>query len=166
VTLSTPVKVVALAGLVCILGALGLLALAARRHTAASTPLPLPVVHRATPQPAHPRVALDRALPAPLYRALERSRKVVAVLVSPGVAADRATLAGAAAGAREAGLPLVRVDVSQNAVAEKLATWLPGVGDPAVVVVRRPGVAVATLRGWSDAPMVAQVARNAVEGGS
>jgi hypothetical protein len=161
VTLSTPVKIVALAGLVCILGALGLLALAARRHTTATAPLPLPAVHHTAPKPAHPTLVLDRALPSPLYRALERSRKVVAVLVSPGVPADRATLAGAREGAHQAKLPLVVLNVSQNAVAEKLATWLPGVGDPAIVVVRRPGVAVATLRGWVDAPMVAQVATGA-----
>lgn len=158
-TLSTPLKIVVLAGLVCIVGALGLLALAARRHAAATTaPLPLPVVRHSQPKPVQPRLVLDEALPAPLYRALERSRKVVAVLVSPGVPADRATLAGARAGAHEAKLPLVVLNVAQNAVAEKLATWLPGVGDPAVVVVHRPGVAVATLRGWVDAPMVAQVA--------
>jgi len=161
VTLSTPIKVVALAGLVCILGALGLLALAARRHVATTAPLALPDVHHPAPGPVHPRLVLDQGLPAPLHRALERSRSVVAVLVSPGVPADRATLAGARAGAHEAKLPLVILNVSQDTVAEKLATWLPGVGDPAVVVVRRPGVAVATLRGWVDAPMVAQVAAEA-----
>lgn len=161
-TLSTPVKIVALAGLVCILGALGLLALAARRQTAVTTvPLPPPALQHPAPKPVQPHLVLDSGLPSPLYRALERSRKVVAVLVSPGVPADRATLAGARAGAREAKLPLVVLNVSQNAVGEKLATWLPGVGDPAVVVVRRPGVAVATLRGWADTPMVAQVAADA-----
>jgi hypothetical protein len=161
VTLSTPVKVVVLAGLVCILGALGLLALAARRQTATTAPRPLPVTHHEAPAPVRPHLVLAKGLPSPLYRALERSRNVVAVLVSPGVAADRATLAGARTGAHEAKLPLVVLNVSHNAVAEKLATWLPGVGDPAVVVVRRPGVAVATLRGWVDAPMVAQVAAEA-----
>jgi hypothetical protein len=162
VTLSTPVKIVALAGLVCILGALGLLALAARRHaTAATAPLPLPVIRHVAPKPAQPRLVLAQGLPSPLRRALERSRSVVAVLVSPGVPADRATLAGARAGAHQAQLPLVVLNVSRNAVAEKLATWLPGVGDPAVVVVHRPGVAVATLRGWVDAPMVAQAAVDA-----
>jgi hypothetical protein len=162
VTLSTPVKIVVLAGLVCILGALGLLALAARRQTAATTTrLPLPAVQHPAPKPVHPHLVLATGLPSPLYRALERSRQVVAVLVAPGVAADRATLAGAREGAHEAKLPLVVLNVSQNAVAGKLATWLPGVGDPAVVVVRRPGIAVATLRGWVDAPMVAQIAAEA-----
>lgn len=160
VTLSLPVRIVALVGLLCALALGGFLALSASRHHT-ETPSVAPVVHHApTPRPAPPKPALhlDPRLPAPLHRALEHSRTVVAVLYAPHVAADSPVLAAARHGARDARVGFAALDVSRNAVASKLATWLPDAADPAVLVVRRPGNVVTELDGWSDRTMVAQAA--------
>lgn len=162
-TLSTPIKVVALAGLVCILALGGLLALAAARHRAATARV-TPVVTRRpapTPKPAAPKLVLLPGLPAPVHRALETSREAVVVLYAPHIAGDADTVAAARQGARAVGVPFVALDVSREAIAVRTAAWRPGVADPAVLVVRRPGAVVTELDGWSDAAMVAQAAANA-----
>jgi hypothetical protein len=160
VTLSLPVRIVALVGLLVALALGGVLALSASRHDAATEPV-VPVVHHATtPRPAPPKPALhlDPRLPAPLRHALEHSRTVVAVLYAPHVAADTPVLAAARDGARDARVGFAAIDVSRDAVASKLAAWLPEAADPAVLVVHRPGRVVTVLDGWSDRTMVTQAA--------
>jgi hypothetical protein len=161
-TLSTPVKVVALAGLCCALGLAGLLALAAAHHRSTSPSLTI-VTHPAAPHHAapRPRIQLVAGLPAPLHRALEQSRTVVAVLYAPHVRRDVEVLAAGLQGSQDAHVGFAALDVSRRAVALDLATWQPQAADPAVLVVRRPGVVVTELDGWSDRAMVAQAAANA-----
>lgn len=160
-TLSAPVRIVALAGLCCALALAGLLALAtARHHHAPSQPATLarqPAPQRVAPKP---RVVLDAGLPASLHRALEQSRTVVAVLYAPHVRRDVDVLAAALQGSRDARVGFAALDVSRRPVALALATWQPQAADPAVLVVRRPGVVVTELDGWSDRAMVAQAAVN------
>jgi hypothetical protein len=161
-TLSLPVKVVALAGLCCALGLAGLLALTAARHRSTSTSAAV-VTQPAAPRHTAPRPKLHLAsgLPTPLYRALERSRTVVAVLYAPHVTRDVEVLAAGLQGAQDAHVGFAPLDVSRRAVALSLATWQPQAADPAVLVVRRPGVVVTELDGWSDRAMVAQAAADA-----
>jgi hypothetical protein len=163
VTLSTPIKVVALAGLACILALGAFLALATLHHRDAAQTVAPVVVHHETPapRPAPHRLVLSPGLPAPIHRALERSRVAVGVLYAPGIAGDHDTVAAARKGAHAAGVPFVALDVSRAAIAQKTAFWLPGVGDPAVVVVERPGRVVSTIQGWTDEIAVAQAAANA-----
>ncbi len=161
-TLSTPVKVVALAGLCCALALAGLLLLVAARHrsatpSVAAVDLPAPA-HRVAPKP---QLHLVAGLPAPLHRALERSRTVVAVVYAPHLARDVSVLAAGLQGAQDAHVGFAPLDVSRRAVALSLATWRPQAADPAVLVVRRPGVVVTELDGWSDRAMVAQAAADA-----
>jgi hypothetical protein len=160
VTFSLPIKIAALAGLVCALALAGFLTLAAAHHRAATETV-VPVAHHPAAPASKPALRLDPALPAPLYRALESSREVVAVLYAPHVAADASVVAAARAGARQARVGFVALDVTRNAVAARLAAWLPGASDPAVVVVRRPGTVAVELDGWADDTMVAQAAANA-----
>jgi hypothetical protein len=160
-TLSTPVKIVALAGLCCALGLAGLLALAASRHHGAAQPATAqqpPAPHRATPKP---KLVLAPGRPAPLHRALEHSRTVVAVLYAPHVKRDIDVLAAGLQGAHDAHVGFAALDVSRRSVALALATWQPQAADPAVLIVRRPGRVVTELDGWSDRAMVAQAAADA-----
>jgi hypothetical protein len=160
-TLSTPVKVVALAGLACALALAGALALvAAHRHGTAqpATVLQPAAPHHVAPKP---RIVLTPGLPAPLHRALEQSRTVVAVLYAPHVKRDVDVLAAALQGSHDARVGFAALNVSRRSVALALATWHPQAADPAVLVVRRPGTVVTELDGWSDRTMVAQAAADA-----
>jgi hypothetical protein len=161
-TLSTPVKIVALAGLCCALALAGLLVLAEAHHRSAS-PGVASVTRDATPPHVarKPRLHLVAGLPGPLYRALEQSRTVVAVLYAPHVARDVSVLAAGLQGAQDAHVGFAALDVARRPVALSLAAWQPQAADPAVLVVRRPGVVVTELDGWSDRTMVAQAAADA-----
>jgi hypothetical protein len=161
-TLSTPVKVVALAGLCCALGLAGLLALGAARHRSTS-PSETVVTQPPAPRTAAPRpkLQLTPGLPAPLHRALEQSRTVVAVLYAPRVKRDVEVLAAGLQGSHDANVAFAALDVTRRSVALTLAAWRPQAADPAVLVVRRPGVVVTELDGWSDRAMVAQAAADA-----
>jgi hypothetical protein len=161
-TLSLPVKVVALAGLCCALGLAGLLALTAARHRS-TAPSVAVVTHPTVAQHSvpKPKIHLAAGLPGPLHRALEQSRTVVAVLYAPHVKRDVEVLAAGLQGAQDAHVGFAALDVSRRSVALSLATWQPQAADPAVLVVRRPGVVVTELDGWSDRTMVAQAAADA-----
>lgn len=160
-TLSTPVKIVALAGLACALALAGALALVAAHHRATSQPAT--VLHPPAPRHVEPRpkLVLAAGLPAPLHRALEQSRTVVAVLYAPRVKRDVEVLAAGLQGAHDAHVGFAALNVSRRSVALALATWHPQTSDPAVLVVRRPGTVVTELDGWSDRAMVAQAAADA-----
>jgi len=161
-TLSLPVKVVALAGLCCTLGLAGLLVLTAARHRTASPSIAVVAQPAAPPHSApKPEVHLVAGLPAPLHRALEQSRTVVAVLYAPHVRRDVEVLAAGLQGSHDAHVGFAALDVSRRSVALSLAAWQPQAADPAVLVVRRPGVVVTELDGWSDRAMVAQAATDA-----
>jgi hypothetical protein len=160
-TLSTPVKIVALAGLACALALAGALALVAAHHHATSqraTVLHPPAPRHVAPKP---KLVLAAGLPAPLHRALEQSRTVVAVLYASHVKRDVEVLAAGLQGAHDARVGFAALNVSRRSVALALATWRPQTSDPAVLVVRRPGTVVTELDGWSDRAMVAQAAADA-----
>jgi hypothetical protein len=162
--LSSQVKIVALAGVLVALAGAAFLLLQGGHSTPKTATVPVtPTHHRAQAHPAParhaatPAVQLTAGLPAPLVRALEHSKLVVAVVWAKGdpVAAD--TLAQAKAGARSVHAPLVVLNVANDAVAARTATWMNSdIVQPAVLVVRRPGTVAVELAGYADKTSVAQ----------
>lgn len=162
-TLSTPVKVVALAGLALILGLGGVVLLLAKHGSAAPAPISIPAVHHATPVSAPtrhhktaPKVVLEPGLP-PVVRAMLMHRPTAVVAIySSRIPGDIAVAKEAFAGARAAHAGFIGVNVAYNAVAAGVATWSNGASDPAVLVVRRPGRIVFAVTGTTDRQTIAQ----------
>jgi hypothetical protein len=167
--LSTPVKVIALAGLILVLAAGGFASYTvAMRHKQAdeqvvSVPAHTPAQHGATvhfsqtPKP----IVLDADLPAPVHQALRSSREVVAVLTAQGVPGDSDNVAEARLGARAAHVAFTVLDVTRETVAAPLAAWAPNAVDGTVLVVQRPGKVAVELDGYADRQMVEQAALDA-----
>ena len=171
-TLTTPVKVIALAGLALILAAGGVVTLVARPAPSAAPIVVPPVRHAvvkvvkvaAAPKPhvpAKPRIVLDPSLPAPVRQKLMLSRETVAYVYTGASAADRAMLMQVRQGAHAAGVPFVPLNVTDEKLAESVFTWASTTDDPVVLVVRRPGKLEDDLAGLTDSKTVAQAAVSA-----
>lgn len=166
-TISPPVRILALVGILAALG-IGLFTVLALDHKSAApttVSTPLHVVHHTTTVPVthtvRPRVvapAVDQGLPQALRQALVASPVAVAVLYAPDVTAEAGSVNAARAGAQAAGVGFAALDVRDPRTAEAVANAFPGVGDPAVLIVRRSGTVVLELDGVEDATTVAQAA--------
>jgi hypothetical protein len=176
-TLSTPIKVVALVGLALILGAAGLMLLASNKgatssaappaqHTAVTkvvhigTPAVRPAVHHAA-RPAKPKLVLDPTLPTGVAHKLMLSHELVAFVYTGASASDRALLMQARQGAHDARVPFVPLNVTDEKTADAVHIWTGSAVDPAVLVVKRPGKIVFQLTGPTDSQTVAQAAASA-----
>ena len=168
--LSTPIKVVALAGLLVALlaGAFATMTmLRGQQHGASNVQAPsarssAPLKFSQTPKKATVRpIVIDPNLPAPLRHSLRSSREVVAVVVSPAVPGDSDAVQQARAGARAAHVGFAVLDVTRAPIASALAMWAPQAVDPTVLVVKRPGTVAVELDGYADQDMVAQAALDA-----
>ena len=166
-TLSSPVKLAALALLALVLGTAGVFLLLASNHSASTTSAPPKVIkviavqpqaRAARPRTTKPKLQLDPNLPAPLRNGLERSREVVAFVYSPSSPIDRTLLAEVRAGARAAHVGFVALNVQLEPVAAATFAWANSPADPATLVVRRPGKVVFMLQGPTDRETVAQAA--------
>jgi hypothetical protein len=165
-TLSNPVKIVALAALALALGAAGVFTLVARGGSSSPPSTPpavvkvIPVASSHTTPLAHPKpkLVLDPNLPAPVSHGLRLSKEVVAFVYSPASATDRALLAEVRAGAHAAKVGFVALDVQKESVAAAVYGWSSSTADPAVLVVRRPGKVVFSLNGPTDRDSVAAAA--------
>ena len=167
--LSTPIKVVALAGMLVALlaGAFATMTvLRGQQHTANGVQSPparssTALKFSQAPKKAVVRpIAIDANLPAPLRHSLRSSREVVAVVISPGVPGDRDAAQQARAGAAAAHVGFTVLDVTRAPVAAALATWAPQAVDATVLIVKRPGNVAVELDGYADQDMVAQAALN------
>jgi len=167
IELSTPVKIVALAGLALVAGAAGALVL--MQHHSNTTPVVAPRTQthvrpaaRTHSTPARPTAPqLVAGLPAPLIPALSHSKVVVAVVWAQGDPVAAGVLAEARRGARLARAPFVVLNVAGDKVAAQTAAWMGGrVVEPAVLVVTRPGTIAAELDGDADQLAVAQAVVN------
>jgi hypothetical protein len=171
--LSTPIKVVALAGLLVALLAgafVSITMLRGRQHTATGVQVQ-PQTHSVRPATTlkfsqAPKnvlrpVLIDANLPAPLRHALHSSREVVAVISSPGVPGDLDAVREARAGAAAAHVGFTVLDVTRSPVASALAAWAPQAVDPTVLIVKRPGSVAVELDGYADKDMVTQAALDA-----
>jgi hypothetical protein len=163
--LSTPIKIVALVGLLFAAGAAATMLLlrghsTSQPETAATTP-----THVRTPAHSHPATAhaprFATGLPTALVAPLTRSKVVVAVVYAKGDPVASYLLAQARAGASLARAKLVILNVANDKVASQTATWMnSNVVDPAVLVVRRPGTIAVELDGYADKLAVAQAVVN------
>lgn len=168
-TLSTPVKIVALAALALLLGMGGLLALSAARHK--GTPAAIASPPRVAPAKLQVRVVVTKphrtlaqrfpGVPTVVARALAQRPTVVVVVYSSAVASDRSVLEAARAGAHAAHAGFVAADVSLEPIAAGVATWSGSPAVPAVGVVRRPGKVVWQVSGPTDRQTVAQAVTSA-----
>lgn len=170
-TLSPPIRIFAFVG---ILGAVALAAfffIVARPGVGEESALLAPPKATSTPAVATPKptqrpAAAPRPRPAQAFqtesgfplkvdRALRRHRVVVVAVYLPGASVDRIVLGEARAGAIQAGAGYVRVSALNERVARQLVAKTGVLPEPAVLVVRRPGVVLTTLS-VTDRDTVAQ----------
>ena len=169
-TIDTPIRIVVLIG-VLVAAAAAAFALLVLGHskTAAKTPQTPVVTHHAKtpvhttaphakPKPAGPH--LLEGLPAPIARALKSHPFVVVALYQPQTG-DSASVAEARAGAAQAHIPFITLNVLKDRDAGPIAGLTGSLADPGIVVVRRPGTVVRRLDGYQDRQVVAQAAHDA-----
>jgi hypothetical protein len=76
-------------------------------------------------------------------------------------AGDRAAVAEARRGAREAGVSFAALNVLDEKVAREVQPFVGTASPPVLLVVKRPGKVVARFNGTVDETVVAQAATNA-----
>jgi hypothetical protein len=106
-------------------------------------------------------VAAGNGLPAALADALSRHRVVVVSLYAPSIELDDMATGEAQAGAADARVGFLALDVLNEGQARPLTKLLGVLEDPAVLVFRRPSELVVRFSGFVDKQTVAQAARNA-----
>lgn len=129
-----------------------------------------PHVH-AKPKPRPKPVARGNlvysTLPSQLQYALSQHDVVVVSTYDPNADVDKIAAAEAYAGANDAKVGFLLVDVLDDAVAGRLTALLPGGGllpDPGVLVYKAPGNIAFRFDGFVDRATVAQAAANATQG--
>lgn len=186
-TVSPQMRLVALVGLIAVLGVAVFAMLQSRKQDSASpseapTAQPAPVKRSAEAAPAkpvrpattpsrpkvqqvHPAVqnALRAGLPAEVAAEFARHDVVLVELYSAEAPLDQLALTEAAAGARKAGAGFVALDVTtgRDKAARALVTKLGVLQAPTLLVFRAPGTLFAQIGGFSDHETVAQAAANA-----
>ena len=174
-TISPPIRVFAL------LGALAATALAAflfllGRSGSETGPIasPAPVTRPAvktrpaatktpatTPRPTRQVAVPTRSgFPLPVDRALRRHGVVVVVVYLPGASVDSVVRTEARAGALRSRAGYVAISALSEPLVRPLVAKTGVLPDPAVVIVKRPGVVTATL-GVTDRETVAQAVAQA-----
>jgi hypothetical protein len=186
---SPHIRIIALVGVAAVLG-LMVLVIGLSRHssqTSASTPVPVHRVRpraKASPAPTRPapvrpaqrpaapkhrpnpfvRAALAQGWPRPVARLLGRNKVVVLELYSTDAPLDVQALHEAKAGAAQAGVVLLPVDVSRkktDKVTRAVLRKVTVLSSPSTLVVRRPGTVFVKLDGFQDQASVAQAVANA-----
>ncbi|MDQ3381214.1 MAG: hypothetical protein M3546_13030 [Actinomycetota bacterium] len=172
VTLTPPIRMFALVGVLAAIGLAAFLFLlrpaGADTTSAAPTPITTPTkpITQPAPRPVGtPRVTRPAVLPAsgfpvPIHRALRRNRVVVVAVYMPGASVDSVVRREARAGARTARAGYVAVSALSERLVRPLVAKTGVLPDPAVLVLRRPDVVVATL-GVTDRQTVAQAVAQA-----
>lgn len=174
-TLSPPVRVVALVAAL-VLTALGafVLLLGGRAQDEVSgsvAPATKPVArvqskHGATaakPAPTRRKPALAPDLPRPVALAFRHRQVVVVAVYVPGAAVDAAVRNEARAGARMSVAGFVPISAASENALQKLVAKTGVLPAPAIVIMKRPGIAVTTL-GVADRQTVAAAVAQAKSG--
>ncbi len=171
-TFSPPTRATALVGALVLTGLAAVVFLLGRGPLAgddAATTSPTPVIHttpRTTPKPAakpsaattKPRLA--SGLPARVDHALRYSRVVVVSVGIRGAPVDAVVRKEARAAARATHAAFVPLSASNERAVSALVAKTGVLPDPAVVIVKRPGIAVATFS-VTDAATIAQAVAEA-----
>jgi glucose/arabinose dehydrogenase len=174
-TLSPPVQIFAVLG---VIGALGFAAftflssgeasvatpapVTPVERTAPTTPSPTPTRNSPTPTQARAVETTTTAsgFPRPINQALGKRRVVVVMVYMPGASVDRLVRADAKAAARATGAGFVALSALNERMMGSLVSKTGVLPDPAVLVVRRPGV-VATTLSVSDRLSISQAVAQA-----
>ena len=168
---SSALRLVIIVGVLAFAG-LGFAVFTLERAKPSSTAAtPVPVHHVATHDPTHapaakpaaavkPVVKLVPGLPGPIRYALLRHRSVVVAIHGRG-GFDAVAAEEARAGASLAHTSFLSLDVRKPRYATPIAAFADSISDPAVIVVRRPGIVVKRLEGFHDRQVVAQAAHDA-----
>lgn len=157
-TLSPPIKIFALLGAIAAVG-FAAFTFMSSGETPVATPAPVtPAKPTApttpnrsaptpTPAPARARETTTTAsgFPRPINMALSKKRVVVVVVYMPGASVDRLVRADAKAAARATGAGFVALSALDERLMGSLVGKTGVLPDPAVLVVRRPGVVTTTL---------------------
>lgn len=180
-TLSPPIRILAIVGVLAVVG-LGILMFAHNRSDSSSStpaspsastsnsqtstqqPTTAPVTPAVT-KPVQPKVVLLAGLPVPIAHALRNSKVVVVALYANGGSGDQAAVEQARAGAKSAHSGFAAVNVLDEKTAKSLGLFAgTATAPPAVLVVKRPGKIVNQFSGTADSEIVAQAALNAGAG--
>ena len=125
---------------------------------------PVSAVPKAPEQPSAVLAAIAAGLPNSIAAALGRQRVVVVSVYNPYSEVDGIAFAEARAGAQNAGVGFVGLNVLSQAQVGKLTQTLGLLPDPGFLVYTRPGTLVARINGFADKETVAQAAQNAARG--
>jgi thiol:disulfide interchange protein len=133
---------------------------------ATSTPVSTPATTTPTPSKTHshtvtPAKVNVHGLPVPVARALHKHSVVVVALYVPGASVDATTFAEAQAGARNAGVGFVKLDVLHQRGGTAMLRKLGVVNTPVVLVVKRPANIYSEFKGFVDRDVVAQAVAEA-----
>jgi hypothetical protein len=165
-TLSPPVRVAALVAAFVLTGLAAFVFLLGGRAAqddvgATAAPATKPAVHTPTkpaapvkPAVTHRKPALAPDLPRPVALAFRNRQIVVVAVYVPGSAVDADVRKEARAGARMAVAGFVPVSAASENALSKIVAKTGILPSPAVVIMRRPGIAVTTL-GVADRQTVA-----------
>lgn len=180
-TLSPPVRLLALVGILAVI-AVGLLLYTQTRTSSASPSAAGATqtlgrshagsathrIHATSTEPVRtaPKIQLLPGLPGPVAHALRYSKVVVVSLYAAGASGDRAARQQARAGAASAHAGFAAVNVLNERIAAGLDRFAGATSSPTVLVVRRPGRIVNRFGGYADQDLVAQAAQNAGAGSS
>ena len=168
-TLSPPNRLTALVGALVLTSLAAAVLLVGRGRLAgddAATTSPAPVLHtprtthKPAAKPATSKLRVVSGLPRPLAHALRYGRVVVVSVGIPGAAVDAVVRKEARAAAKATHVGFVPLSASNERAMSALVAKTGVLPDPAVVVVKRPGVAVATFS-VTDAGTIAQAVAEA-----
>ncbi len=175
-TLSPPVRLLAIVGVLAVVG-LGLLLFAHNRSASSSagsspsitrthtTPTHVTPTSKPVVKPTRPKVVLLPGLPQPVAHALRNSKVVVVVLFAHGATGDGSAVDQARTGAKSAHTGFLAVNVANEQSARTLGTFAgAATAPPAVLIVKRPGKIVNQFSGYADSEIIAQAALNARTG--
>jgi hypothetical protein len=153
-TLSPPIRIFAFLGVLCAVGLAAFLFLAARPQSEASTTpatKPAPQTKPNTNVPVRPAPTRPAArptksgFPVPVDRVLRHNRVVVVAVYMPGAQVDAVVRREARAAAISARAGFVPISALSERLVRPLVAKTGVLPDPAVVIVKRPGVVTATL---------------------
>ncbi len=165
VTLSPPVRVVALVAALVLTGLGAFVFLLGGHAPGESAAGVAPQTEQVTPAPAKAQApartpaakrssVLSQDLPGPVAKAFRHRKVVVVAVYVPGAPVDANVRGEARAGARMAVAGFVPVSARSENALQKLVAKAGVLPAPAVVIMRRPGVVTATL-GVTDRQTVA-----------